>query len=207
MSGPIGDHAAMTRQDTARDTAMTRPGDRQDTPPGDVFTVAEVAARLGVTPDAVRRRLHRGTLVGTKTAAGEWRILLPDTTPPGPRPDPVTGDRQDTATTRQDAPPGETETLRGHVADLRGEVAYLRDQLAQRSRELATERERSDVIQQLALQRIPVLVPGDDSPQAAPTAAPERQHATIRPATGQAPGAWWRRLLGLTPSAKEPSRD
>jgi len=189
----------MTHQDTDRDTARTRPGDRPDTPPappGDVLTVAEVAARLGVTPDAVRRRLHRGTLVGTKTAAGEWRVLLPDTTPPGPRQDPVTGDRQDTARTRQDVPPGEVDALRDHVAHLAADVAYLQDELAQRSRELADERQRSDVIQQLALQRIPVLTPGEIPAQTTPTVAPAATRATIRAGTGQAPGPWWRRLLG-----------
>jgi len=189
----------MTRQDTARDTAMTRPGDRQDTPPappGDMFTVAEVAARLGVTPDAVRRRLHRGTLVGMKTAAGEWRVLLPDTTPPGHRQDTVTGDRPDTARTRPDVPPGELDALRDHVAHLAADVAYLQDELAQRSRELADERQRSDVIQQLALQRIPVLTPGEIPAQTGVTAAPAATRAPIRAATGQAPGPWWRRLLG-----------
>jgi hypothetical protein len=49
------------------------------------------------------------------------------------------------------------------------------------------------VLHREALARFPVLPPGE----VAPTAAPERQHATIRPATGQAPGAWWRRFLGL----------
>ena len=54
---------------------MTDPGDRQDAAPAGA-TVAEAAARLGVTPDAIRRRLHRGTLAGAKTAEGEWRISV-----------------------------------------------------------------------------------------------------------------------------------
>jgi hypothetical protein len=166
-----------------------------------MFTVAEVAARLGVTPDAVRRRLHRGTLVGMKTAAGEWRVLLPDTTPPGQGPDPVTGERQDPARTRPDVPTGEVAALRGHVEDLRADVAYLQNQLDQRSRELASERERSDILHREALSRIGALGPGEtpeSPPETGATAAPERQHATIRSARGQPPGAWWRRWLGLT---------
>lgn len=61
------------RQDTAMthpDTARTEAGGRQDaTPEG--LTVAEAAIRLAVTPDAIRRRLYRGTLAGAKTVDGE----------------------------------------------------------------------------------------------------------------------------------------
>ncbi len=124
---------------------------------------------------------------------------------PGRAPDPLAPSvRPGTHATghRQDAPTGETEALRGHVADLRGEVDYLRAELAQRSRELAIERERSDILHREALSRIGALGPGGDAgdagPQTAPTAAPERQGATIRAGTGQAPGPWWKRLLGLT---------
>lgn len=38
--------------------------------------VAEAARRLGVTPDAIRARLHRGTLAGEKVE-GTWRVHLP----------------------------------------------------------------------------------------------------------------------------------
>ena len=157
------------------------------------MSVAEAAVRLGITPDAVRARLHRGTLAGEKHA-GTWRVWLSNTTTDRQ----TTGDRQDATGHRQDAPTGEVDALRDHVAYLAADVAYLQDQLAQRSRELATERERSDVIQQLALQRIPVLTPGDVPPQTGATAAPEGPGSPERPATGQAPGPWWRRLLGLT---------
>jgi Tfp pilus assembly protein FimV len=152
---------------------MTDPGDRQDATPAGA-TVAEVAARLGVTPDAVRRRLHRGTLAGAKTADGEWRVWFPDD-PPGPRQDDRQDDRQDTARTRQDATPAEAEGLRAHVDDLRDEVAFLREQLAQRSRELAAERERFDVLHREALGRIPALGAGSvpEEPLSAPPAAPE----------------------------------
>ena len=147
-------------------TDRTPTGKRQDTDRGTdrpSLSVAEVADRLGLTPDAVRARLHRGTLGGEKHA-GTWRVWLPgDGTPTGTDRQ-TTGDRQDATGHRQDAPTAEVDALRDHVAHLAADVAYLQDQLAQRSRELATERERSDVIQQLALQRIPVLTPGDVPP-------------------------------------------
>ena len=194
----------MTHQDTDRDTARTRPGDRQDVPPappGDLFTVAEVAARLGVTPDAVRRRLHRGTLVGMKTAAGEWRVLLPDTTPPGPRHDRVTGDRPDPARTRQDVDRVPVvDLLAGKdalIAQLTGETTYLRDQLDQRSRELADERQRADVLHREAIARFPMLTAGEGAPTTVPAApdGPERGDVGVR-SSATTVGLWWRRLLG-----------
>ena len=167
------------------------------------LSVAEAADRLGLSPDAVRARLHRGTLGGEKHA-GTWRVWLSNTTTDRTTDRQTTGDRQDPTGSRQDAPGAEVDALRGHVEDLRADVAYLQNQLDQRSRELAAERERSDILHREALSRIGALGPGGDAgdigPQTGGTAAPEGQGATIRPATGQAPGTWWRRLLGLTRS-------
>ena len=54
--------SVMTRPGAAK----TEPGGRQDaTPEG--LSVAEAVIRMAVTPDAIRRRLHRGTLAGAKT--------------------------------------------------------------------------------------------------------------------------------------------
>ena len=153
------------------DAARPEPGDRPDATPGGL-TVAEAAARLAVTPDAIRRRLHRGTLAGAKTVEGEWRVWLPDgeaggapASPPG-RP-PV--DRQDTART----PPVPQETtphsaIEARLESQQTEITYLREQLAERSRELAAERERFDVLHREALARIPALSAGQDAPQASP---------------------------------------
>jgi chromosome segregation ATPase len=60
--------------------------------------VLEAARRLGITPDAVRARLRRGSLEGYRGNTGNWRIVSNDTT----------GDttlelpRHDTDTTRHD---------------------------------------------------------------------------------------------------------
>jgi hypothetical protein len=50
----------MTQEDTDRSRPVSRPE-------GDV-SVAETAERLGLTPDAIRARLHSGTLEGDKIA-------------------------------------------------------------------------------------------------------------------------------------------
>lgn len=47
-------------------------------PDGIVGTVSTTTAaeRLGITPRAVRARLERGTLPGTRLPTGEWRVWL-----------------------------------------------------------------------------------------------------------------------------------
>ena len=66
------------------------------------------------------------------------------------------------------------------IAQLAGETAFLRDQLDQRSRELAAERERADILHREALSRIPALPAGDLGPH----------DATATPAASPTP--WWR---------------
>ncbi len=178
---------AMTRPHTAR----TELGNGQDATPGGL-TVAEAAARLGVTPDAIRRRLHRATLTGAKTVDGEWRVWLPDGeagAPPAPPPGqpPVAG--QDIART----PPVSQEAsshpaIEALLEGQRQEIAYLREQLAERSRELAAERERFDVLHWEALARIPALGARQEAP-----VAPPRPQESQRPKRDRDP--WWVSLL------------
>src|SRR3954451_16984515 len=46
----------------------------------ETIDVLEAARRLGVTPDAIRARLRRGTLEGYRDNSGNWRIVSTDTT-------------------------------------------------------------------------------------------------------------------------------
>jgi hypothetical protein len=46
----------------------------------ETIDVLEAARRLGVTPDAVRAKLRRGTLEGYRDNSGNWRIVSNDTT-------------------------------------------------------------------------------------------------------------------------------
>jgi hypothetical protein len=162
-------------------TDTTPPGRRQDARqdaarPATV-PVAEAARRLGVTPDAVRRRLQRGTLAGEKRA-GVWQVagaaLPPDTTATGPSP----GPRQDATGQGQDAPPA-------LIDHLRAEVDYLRAELHAERERSAAERERADVLMREALGRIealtagPVTDPGEDAPQTRHDAPGEAHAADV----------------------------
>jgi uncharacterized coiled-coil protein SlyX len=93
------------------------------------------------------------------------------------------------------------------ISELSTDVTYLRqhldqvsEQLEQRSRELAAERERADVIQQLALQRIEALTAAAaDQREDSPTAAPEPTGRDEGAAEGH-PASWlvsaWRKVRG-----------
>ncbi len=169
------------------DPAMSDRPDRDRTPTGirldndrTAVTIAEAARVLGLSTDAVRKRLQRGTIPGEKIG-DTWRVFLESDAATGPRPD-VSIPRPDTDRTAAVAPDPLVETLRE-------EVAYLREQLAERSRELAAERERFDVLHREALARIPALGAGQDAPQASPE--PRHTAEGVEPA-GDASVPWWK---------------
>jgi excisionase family DNA binding protein len=116
----------------------TRPETSRDT----TITVTEAAQRLQVTEDAVRKRLQRGTLKGVKTG-GTWDVIeteaLKDATPTG------TARTHDTVSGRPGNVPDATDSAL--VQHLQGEVEYLRGELSSTIRQLAAERERSDILQ------------------------------------------------------------
>jgi hypothetical protein len=148
----------------------TPTGQRQGTDRPPTVTVSEAAAVLGISPDAVRGRLQRGTLAGQKIA-GAWHVQLPP-------PVEATGHQQ-----AIDGPPT------GHQQDalgvhLEGEVAYLREQLDRALRQLEHERERADILQALGT---------GTTPETAQEAVESPRSDGSDP-TGIR--AWWRRLLG-----------
>lgn len=162
----------MTRQ--ASDGLPT--GNRQDTDRHAV-DVATAARRLGITPDAVRSRLHRGTLPGERFG-NQWRVFLDPEPPPADDGDgQATGSRQDAD--RQDDGP--------LIAELRAQVADLREQLARRDAEL----ERKDVLLLEVMRKIPdagAILPAEvasaQNRQDAPYASPDGTRATEPPPVG-----------------------
>jgi len=79
----------------------------------DPVDVATAAALLGITSDAVRARIRRGSLTAEKRA-GRWFVFLPER-----------DTKRDTA--RHDATERDTPT--GELGRLRSEVEYLRRKL------------------------------------------------------------------------------
>src|SRR5687768_11379189 len=142
-------------QTTASDRAATGNQPGSD---GPGITISEAARRLGLSTDAIRSRLHRGTLPGRKVD-GNWQVFLEQ--PSAPTVAQPGSDRAATATDRADDGPLTSLLVAAKDDVIRRqdmEIAYLRDlvterdrALEERSRELAAERERSDVLQQLAL--------------------------------------------------------
>lgn len=110
----------------------------------DQLTVAEAAARLGVTPDAIRARIRRGTLSAEKGNDGAYVVTLPH------------DEGQDTDATSTGPDTTAPDEL---VEQLRSEVAYLRSELTAAREQASKERERADVLQREALQRIEALTP------------------------------------------------
>ena len=171
----------------------------------------EAAARLGITPEALRKRLQRGKTITGYQRGGRWYAALPIELPPvaeaSTEPRQVVSGMaghdlpppwQDTATDAC-SPRPDAEALAAYrqlVDQLQGEVAFLREQLGQRADEL----ERRDVIIAELARRAPQLpaTAGRDAPPAAPAAtsgAEDHGHSVgdLRP-VGRLKRAWraWR---------------
>ena len=189
------------RDTTPTDPQLTPDTTGDATPTGIAMTVADAAQVLGLTSDAIRAKIRRGTMAEFKADDDTWRVIVDgtgDATPTDPRQTPgttPTGRRQTATDPLTDAPIG-------LIAHMQEEIAYLRMELAKRSQELTTERERADVLMREALGRIealtagPVTDAGEDAPQR-PQDAPGDEHAGDVADEPAAP--WWRRWWRSVP--------
>src|SRR5215203_458210 len=143
-----------------------------NTDPSDIeqrLTVKEAAAALGISSEAVRTRIQRGTLKSIHERGRVWVVFDPDET------------RSNT-----DRTVDQTEL----VHELRARVAFLEGQLKIRTE----ENRRKDHLLAAALERIPAIeAPSEarESPEtdAAPhPGTPGPREAETRP--------WWRRMFG-----------
>ncbi len=156
-------------------------GTRQDA----TVTVFEAARILGVSTDAVRSRLRRGTLKGEKIES-EWHIRLSDLhgtrqdgqpSPPGPRQD-ATDSQQDATVDRQagQQEPDRTPT----VVDL----APLTDLIERQAQELQRLTEAATMWQMRARQfeeRLQALTVGETPPETVPEPPGSPQANEIKP--------------------------
>lgn len=132
----------------------------------DRVTVAEAADRLGVTHDAVRARIRRGTLEGEKEG-GNWFVFLPRDAQP------------DTDATATGADTTDDSAL---IEQLQSEVAYLRGELTAAREQAAEERRRADIIQLRYMDALPPKT------QDAPSDAPESPRSDVTPEHGSTHG-------------------
>ena len=145
-------------------------GERRRTDPGRRLTVAQAADQLGISVDAMRARVKRGT-VATEREGGRVYVLL-DTD-------------QDTD---QDAPrAGESNAL---ISQLRGEIAYLRDESRRKDELLAAALSRIPSAIEAPQESSEDSEPVEQEPEAPRprSDAPGAQEGARRP--------WWRRAFG-----------
>ena len=108
------------------------------------WTVAEVADKLGITPEAVRKRIARGTLEADKGQDNTWTVYQDENTP----------DRTENRTVPKTKEPEETGHFWELINDQKQEIERLRQEL---------ERERLRV--DLLIERIPPQLPAPEGEQ------------------------------------------
>jgi predicted ArsR family transcriptional regulator len=166
------------------------------------FTIADAADRLGLSSEAIRMRLKRGTLNGAKVD-GRWVVYLgthEQATEQQPTTDHTPTEHDQTALVA-----AKDETINAQ----REEIAFLRHAIEQQRRDQTAERERFDVIHREALHRIEALTAGPDESEgdgiatmpltASPTATGATESAAMTQNTLIEPShltAWIRRLFG-----------
>ncbi len=149
--------------------------------PGRWVTQQEAAVVLGISTEAVRMRVRRGSLDSQKDEHGRVVVW-------------VAADRTESAqeTAQQ---PGGVEEL---VEELRGQVTYLREQLEQAN---TRDRENRRLLA-AALERIPELEAAQESPPDQKPHEAREDHAHgdathpegegTRPTLGERMRRWWR---------------
>jgi hypothetical protein len=146
-----------------------------NTDPSDIehrLTVKEAAAALGISSEAVRTRIQRGTLKSIHERGRVWVVLDPDETQ-----------------SNTDRTANQTEL----VHELRARVAFLEGQLKIRTE----ENRRKDHLLAAALERIPALEPPESAERAAPTDTPPgAPEGPQEGSEGSYRQSWWRRVFG-----------
>ena len=170
--------------------------DARTTPPGRRLTVSEAADQLGVSVEAVRGRIKRGTIAHERDGGRVFVILDADQTSAG-------HDQGGDQSTDQARPVELVEVLRD-------QLSYIREQLEQ---EREARRRADAIIAQLAQSneeqaRTIRAIEAPDSPQDAqhegqetPAPGPDGPATPDSEATGEGDverRGWWRRFFGGT---------
>lgn len=184
---------------------MQTNGDRTDdqSPSKLRMTVLEAARILGISPEAVRARLSRGTLPKEKDADGAVYVILNadqsvnDTQLNGDRTIDESQSNSDRTGVHAQANGDITVDQSGTVEVLQDQIDYLREQLDQERQARTEERRRHDTLMAQLMQRIPEIESPQEPPQASESAdEPLPDTNTLDPDAVQR-RSWWRRLFGF----------
>jgi chromosome segregation ATPase len=175
---------------------MTDPPDRTSDSRG--VDVQDAARILGLSTDAVRAKLRRGTLEGYRDNRGNWRVILPDRMRPDTDSQP-TVEPQDADRTRQDV----EDALRDHLADIQNQLERTQQELAAERQQARQDRERSQAALETARLDIAAANRRADEAHQQTTAAATRADDAVRVADRlvselekERARSWWQRLVG-----------
>ena len=170
------------QQDHPRHAQEPGQDGRQDSPQDvlDRLTVAQAAERLGITQDAVRKRVARGTIRHDKDHEGRIFVYL-DTF------------ERESKTDQANGQDGESKTVQDEGQDkytrsLEDQIEFLRQEL-----------ERKDTIIMSLTQRIPELEASSEPREHSETSSQDKDKGMTAPEQ-QEPAqrrSWWRAFFGL----------
>jgi hypothetical protein len=146
------------------------------------YTVPEAARVLGISPEAVRTRLSRGTLEGVRDGGRVFVLLEHDITSSDAD---ITGDQTELV-----------ESLRDQVAFLRSELERRADEAAEHRRIIAALTQRIPEIEaprEPSGATEPPGTPSEATPQPGRVEPQPAVESTQEPAQ---PRSWWRRVFG-----------
>ena len=148
------------------------------------LTINQAAEQLGVTVDAVRGRIKRGTIAHVRESGRVYVLLAADELRPGHDQD-------------ADQPDDRTDAL---IAKLQDRVRSLEDANRENRRIIAALTSRIPAIEAPSEPRESpseaTEQPGRVEPQPSVEDAQEPSEALGGPRSGTARGSWWRRMFG-----------
>jgi len=169
------DHPRQVRE-TGQDTLQDRPQDALDK-----ISVAQAANRLGITQDAVRKRIARGTIRHGKDQEGRIFVYLDTLFERESKTDQANGQDRESKTVLDDDQDKYTRSLEDQIHFLRREL------------------ERKDTIIMSLTQRIPELEASPEPREGHVTASEEAaEGTTTAPPEQEEPSqrrSWWREFF------------
>ncbi len=198
MRPNVGHEEDLTFDQTGGRTSTERTNARKEEvneQPTERVTVAEAAQLLGMSAEAVRMRVKRGSLNSAKIKGTVYVLLDAEQTRPNID---QTGGDSNMGSERTDE---QTRDRTALVDVLRSDVEFLREELKRREEVHAEESRRKDTIIAQLTQRIPELEAPSEA-QEAPVTPSEVAGKDTTPPEQQGPPqerqrSWWREFFGL----------